>query len=89
MLIMKFGDRLICENGKTYTLGVPTRPETIWDTTYDFSILDETGTMVDEVTTYHLERCLAEDQNVKRLLSTGFDENGFLIRTKVLACQEA
>lgn len=86
---MKIGDRLYCENGETYTLGNPTQVKTIWDTAYDFSILNEAGQVVDEVTSYHLERCLVDNQQVKRSLNVGFDEKGFLIRTKVLSLQEA
>ena len=80
---MKIGDRLHCENGKVYTLAEATKVETIWDTTYDFSLVDENGNVIDEVTEYHLSRCLVNDSEEKRSLAVGFDKEGFLIRTKV------
>ena len=79
---MKIGDKLICDNGKIYTLGEGNKA-------FDIGIIDENGI---EVNTYHSEGlidCYPDCQGVQKLLNVGISEDwSECIETKIIRVEE-
>jgi hypothetical protein len=74
---LKIGDKILCENEQTYTLGKG-------DTFYTFSIIDEFGEIVNYAHDYYIVDCLNADEDYYKELPVGTDKNGNLKTTRVL-----
>lgn len=74
-MYLRVGDKIICDNGETYTLvkGYGS---------YTFGILDKNDKIVNYVSDGYLEDCLPLDENSdgydsQKVLRIGTDKNGF------------
>jgi len=65
---MKIGDKLICDNGKIYTLGEGNKA-------FDIAIIDENGLGVNAYHSECLIDCYPDCQGVQKLLNVGIDED--------------
>lgn len=59
--MIKIGDKIVCDNGHTYTIGKG-------NDRYDFSLIDEFGEEVNQVTKYHLSDCMPWHDEEQRSL---------------------
>lgn len=73
---MKIGDKLVCKNGHTYTLGKG-------DGFYTFSLLDEFNEIVTLYHDYALEECLPHYED-NHSLHVGTDFTGRIKETYVI-----
>lgn len=73
--MLKIGDKIVCDNGKTYMIGEGVG-------FYKFAIIDEDGNTVNYYHPDYLIRIL--DKNEPVPLIVGEDENGDMIYTEVL-----
>jgi len=73
---LEVGDKLLCSNGRLYTLGEG-------DGFYTFSIKDEIGNVVNLAHDYYIEDCLRPDEDDYKELCVGTDYTGRLIRVEV------
>jgi hypothetical protein len=74
---MKIGDKLVCDNGHTYTIEQG-------NLFYPYSIVDEFGEAVNRVTEGYLEECIDFDSEYQRYLCVENDIDGNLKYTRIL-----
>lgn len=67
---MKIGDKLICDNGHTYTIGEG-------DKHFNLGIYDKEGEQVNAYHDYSLERCMPNYKEEQLPLRVGFESKDF------------
>jgi hypothetical protein len=67
---LRIGYKIMCSNNKIYTIGEGNE-------VYTFSIIDESGFVVNLINDYHLEDCLLNHQDEICYLKVGTKQDGY------------